>query len=308
MEGHEEDLLGLLLLAIAVVLGLSIYFDAAGILGHGLNWLAGVLAGWGRYVLPIALAVTGVALISNRRSEHRYRMAIGFGITALAFIGLLHVLRGPHEVSGSYDDVQSAGGWIGAIVGEPVRSLLASAGASVVLVAAGVAGIALATHSSLRTMFSRAAEGVRSAGRGVATVGGPALGAARRKFDEVSTLASERLGTDGEEDAPAEPGRGRRVPLPPPSLYDVSLETPDAKRRARSPRPALPPPRRRRCDRAAGDRAAAGRGDGARGACRRPTSWSAPPTSRWTARPSSRAAVTSSWPWPPTGWRPASSG
>jgi DNA segregation ATPase FtsK/SpoIIIE, S-DNA-T family len=241
MEGHEEDLLGLLLLAIAVVLGLSIYFDAAGILGHGLNWLAGVLAGWGRYVLPIALAVTGVALISNRRSEHRYRMAIGFGITALAFIGLLHVLRGPHEVSGSYDDVQSAGGWIGAIVGEPVRSLLASAGASVVLVAAGVAGIALATHSSLRTMFSRAAEGVRSAGRGVATVGGPALGAARRKFDEVSTLASERLGTDGEEDAPAEPGDAP-VPLPPPSLYDVSLETPDAKRRARSPRPSLPPP------------------------------------------------------------------
>jgi len=71
MSGHEEDLVGLLLVALAIVLGLSVYLDKAGILGHGLNWLAGVLAGWGRYLLPVAMAVTGIALISNRRSEHR---------------------------------------------------------------------------------------------------------------------------------------------------------------------------------------------------------------------------------------------
>jgi S-DNA-T family DNA segregation ATPase FtsK/SpoIIIE len=250
MSGHEEDLVGLLLVALALVLGLSVYLDKAGILGHGLNWLAGVLAGWGRYLLPVAMAVTGIALISNRRSEHRYRMAFGFGITAFAILGLLHVLRGPHEVSGSYDDVQDAGGWIGAVVGEPVRGLLAGWGATVLLVAAGIAGIALATQSSLRTMFERAAHGARSAGRGVATVGRPAFDAARRKFDEVSTLASERLGTeeDGDEAAAVEamtdePGTGtpaRGGPLPPPSLYDVALEPPDSKRRTRS-RP-LPPP------------------------------------------------------------------
>jgi S-DNA-T family DNA segregation ATPase FtsK/SpoIIIE len=255
MSGHEEDLVGLLLVALALVLGLSVYLDKAGILGHGLNWLAGVLAGWGRYLLPVAMAVTGIALISNRRSEHRYRMAFGFGITALAILGLLHVLRGPHEVSGSYDDVQDAGGWIGAVVGEPVRGLLAGWGATVLLVAAGIAGIALATHSSLRTMFERAAHGARSAGRGVATVGRPAFDAARRKFDEVSTLASERLGTeeDGDEAVAVEgmtgePGAQEPAavelvpggPLPPPSLYDVALEAPDSKRRSRS-RP-LPPP------------------------------------------------------------------
>lgn len=236
MDGHEEDLVGLLLVALALVLGLSIYLDKAGILGHGLTWLAGVLAGWGRYLLPVAMAATGIALISNRRSEHRYRMAFGYGILAFAILGLLHVLRGPHEVSGSYDDVQSAGGWIGAVVGEPVRGLLATWGAAVLLVAAGVAGIALATQSSLRTLFERAAHGAKSAGRGVASVGRPAIGAARRKFDEVSTLASERLGTDGDEDADAGP-----QPLPPPSLYDVALEAPDTKRRPRS-RPPLPPP------------------------------------------------------------------
>ena len=245
MSGHEEDLVGLLLIALALVLGLSVYLDKAGILGHGLNWLAGVLAGWGRYLLPVAMAATGIALISNRRSEHRYRMAFGFGITAFAILGLLHVLRGPHEVSGSYDDVQDAGGWIGAVVGEPVRGLLAGWGATVLLVAAGIAGIALATHSSLRTMFERAAHGARSAGRGVATVGRPAFDAARRKFDEVSTLASERIATeeDGDEAVAVEGMTGEPAPgepLPPPSLYDVALEAPDSKRRTRS-RP-LPPP------------------------------------------------------------------
>ena len=52
-------------------------------------------------------------------------------VAAVAVLGLLHVLRGPHEVSTSYDAVDDAGGWLGAVVGEPLRSLLATAGATV---------------------------------------------------------------------------------------------------------------------------------------------------------------------------------
>ncbi len=246
--------MGLLLIAVAVVLALGIYGSYAGILGRGLNWLAGTLTGLGRYILPVALAVIGVALIGNRRSEHRYRMAIGLGITSFAVVGLLHVLRGPHEVSGAYNDVQDAGGWIGAIIGEPIRGLLATAGATVLLVAAGVAGIALASQSSLRTLATRFANGARSAGRGVATMGKPALGAARRKFDEVSTLASERLSGEGD-DADGAGAHGDEAdraaggfggpgpqPLPPPSLYDVAQETPEARTRAARPKATLPPP------------------------------------------------------------------
>ncbi len=242
ISGHEDDLIGLVLIAVALVLGLGIYGNFAGIVGRGLNWVASMLTGIGRYLLPIVLAAIGVSLISNRRSEHRYRMAIGYGMTALAVVGLLHVLRGPHDISGSYDEVQDAGGWVGEIIGEPVRSLLATAGATVLLLAAAVAGLALATQSSLRTMAERAANGARSAGRGVATGMKPALGVARRKFDEVSTLASERLGVDGDDEAGVDGGPGPdpgALPPPPPQFYDVATEAPE---RAPRRRGALPPP------------------------------------------------------------------
>ncbi len=249
MEGHESDLIGIGLVAFAVLLALGVYGDFAGIIGRGLDWLAALVTGEARYLLPIALAAVGWALISNRRSSNRLRLVVGCILLAAAVLGVLHVLRGPHEVSASYDDVNDAGGWLGAVVGEPLRSLLATAGSTVLLIALGVAGAVLATQSSVRALAQSAVKGARTAGARVATVGRPAIDVARRKFDEVSTLASERLGADGNGDRdtdgasasasdtptavidPTNPG------LPPPQLYDHALEAPDRRRR-----PALPPP------------------------------------------------------------------
>jgi S-DNA-T family DNA segregation ATPase FtsK/SpoIIIE len=251
ISGHEEDLVGLLLIAGGVVLALSIYGNFAGIVGRGLNWLTTMFTGLGRYLVPIVLAAIGIGLIRNHRSEHRYRMAIGYGMTALAVVGLLHVLRGPHDISGTYDDVQDAGGWVGAIVGEPIRGLLATAGADALLIAAAIAGVVLATGLSLRTVASKTASGARRAGVAMAAALRPALGMARRKFDEVSTLTSERLGMEGEDDAgksgdlappAADPATDETRPLPPPvppRIYDVATEPPDRRRRSR---PTLPPP------------------------------------------------------------------
>jgi S-DNA-T family DNA segregation ATPase FtsK/SpoIIIE len=240
VDGHESDLIGLGLIALALVLALGIYGHFAGIIGTGLNWLAAELTGLGRFLVPIALAAVGVALVSNRRSSNRLRLVVGCVALAAAALGVLHVLRGPHEVSVSYDDVNDAGGWLGAVVGEPLRSLLATGGSTVLLVAVGIAGAVLATQSSLRTLAQSAVKGARSAGARVATVGKPAIDVARRKFDEVSTLASERLGGDGEAHDDADPDATSPGTLPPPQLYDVSLEAPDARRH--QPRPALPPP------------------------------------------------------------------
>jgi S-DNA-T family DNA segregation ATPase FtsK/SpoIIIE len=251
ISGHEEDLVGLLLIAIAVVLALSIYGNFAGLVGRGLNWLSSLLTGIGRYVVPIVLGVTGVGLIRNQRSEHRYRMAIGYGMTALAVVGLLHILRGPHDISGTYSEVQDAGGWAGEIVGEPLRGLLATAGAGALLIAAAIAGLVLASGSSLGTLSRRAVNGTRRLGRAVAAGLGPVLGVARRKFDEVSTLTSERLGMDENDgggtgettvviDATATDETRPLPPPPPPTqIYDVAAEPPERRRRSRAP---LPPP------------------------------------------------------------------
>ena len=244
MNGHESDLFGLGLIVVALVLALGTYGHFAGIVGDGLEWLAALLTGLGRFLLPLAIAAVGVALISNRRSSNRVRLVVGCVAVAAAVLGLLHVLRGPHEVSTSYDAVNDAGGWLGAMVGEPLRSLLATAGSSVLLLAIIVAGAILATQASLRTLAHSVAKGARSASARVAVVGKPAIDAARRKFDEVSTLTSERLGADGNDDAhpdaPTQPLDPTNPGLPPPQLYDHSLEEPEPHGRRRSS--AFPPP------------------------------------------------------------------
>jgi S-DNA-T family DNA segregation ATPase FtsK/SpoIIIE len=245
VNGHESDLIGLGLIVVALVLALGTYGHFAGIVGDGLEWLAALLTGLGRFLLPLAIAAIGVALISNRRSSNRLRLVVGCVAVAAAVLGLLHVLRGPHEVSTSYDAVDDAGGWLGAVVGEPLRSLLATAGSSVLLLAIIVAGAILATQASLRTLAHGVAKGARTASARVAGVGKPALDAARRKFDEVSTLTSERHGADGDDDAhspdaPTQPLDPTNPGLPPPQLYDYSLEEPDPQARRRSS--AFPPP------------------------------------------------------------------
>jgi S-DNA-T family DNA segregation ATPase FtsK/SpoIIIE len=274
--------------------------------GDGLEWLAALLTGLGRFVLPIAIAAIGVALISNRRSSNRLRLVVGCVAAAAAVLGLLHVLRGPHEVSTSYDAVNDAGGWLGAVVGEPLRSLLATAGSSVLLVAIAVAGAILATQASLRTVAHGVAKGARTASARMAVVGKPAIDAARRKFDEVSTLASERVDTDVSPDAPMQPLDPTNPGLPPPHLYDYSLEEPDARPRRRlSP---LPPPDPTTRSGPAVEQLTIDLGPGAKSPWKLPppSCSNAPRPNRSTARPSRNAGATSSWPSRPTAWRRAS--
>src|SRR5262249_59521236 len=108
----------------------------------------------------------------------------------------------------------------------------------------GVAGAVIATRASLRTLAENAVHGARAAGHAAATGMKPAFGAARRKFDEVSTLASERLGSGEGDDAEVAVDTTAEMALPPPQLYDVAQEAPE--RRPRAPRKAaagaLPPP------------------------------------------------------------------
>jgi len=149
MEGREHEFTGVGFIAVGVLLGLAIYFDLAGPLGRGVETVVGWLTGLGRFLVPIALVAIGAALVSKGRSLRRFRLAIGWGLLSLSLLGLLHVVRGPGKIMANFDTLGKAGGWIGALVGEPLRSLIASGGAIVVLVAA-VTAIAGVTDTSRR--------------------------------------------------------------------------------------------------------------------------------------------------------------
>ena len=129
IAGREHEFLGLLLIVAAIILAAGIYFDFAGILGDGIEWLGGALAGVGRYVLPVILLAVGVSFIRSARSSSPYRLVIGWSLVGLTALGVIHVASGPEGFSVS--GVTDSGGVIGWIVGEPLRTLMAEFGSIV---------------------------------------------------------------------------------------------------------------------------------------------------------------------------------
>ena len=226
MSGREDEFIGIGFIVVGVLLGLGIYGNLAGPLGRGVETLVGWFTGLGRFIVPIALVGAGIALVRKGRSGHRFRLAIGWGVSSLAVLGLLHVVKGPEKIMGGFDTLGKAGGWLGALVGEPLRGVAASGGAIVILAALFLGGVLLITGSSVRTLVGQTA-------RGMGAVARPMGRKARQVFGDMSTLRSDREPT-GE--------------LPAPQLYDFAdddefaPEEPSKPKKLRAPRgvPELP--------------------------------------------------------------------
>ncbi len=232
IDPHRDDLIGLILIGVGLLLALAVYLRLAGPVGRGVNSGLGALIGTGRYLLPAALVASGVAFVVDARSEHRVRLVVGIGLSAVAFLGLLHVIRGPHEVAVAPSAVGRSGGWLGAIVGEPIRQLIASPGAVVLLSLAVLAGVLIATRASLRRIAVATA-------RGVKTGAVPALRKAKQAVSDMSTLTSQRPSANlpSEDNDPGATGADTALG---PELYDFASE--EGSRSARRRKSDLPPP------------------------------------------------------------------
>src|SRR5688572_18825021 len=91
---QSDDVWGLLLVAFGVVGALGIYADLTGPVGRFLRDLAGLLFGWGRLALPVAIAGVGVALLQGRPRQEPARVVIGTTFLVLAGSGLIHLANG----------------------------------------------------------------------------------------------------------------------------------------------------------------------------------------------------------------------
>ena len=165
VEGREHEFLGIASICVGILLGLAIYLDLAGVLGRGTEAVVGWFLGIGRYVVAPALVALGVALVRKGRSAHPFRLALGWAITGVAALGLVHLARGPVGVWSNLDDLDDAGGLIGAVGGAPLESLLDTVGAVIVLVALVLVGLMLVTRASVRNMAGSTSRGLGSAFR-----------------------------------------------------------------------------------------------------------------------------------------------
>ena len=113
VDDRHHELIGIGLIIGGALIGLAIYFDLAGPLGRAVETLLGWFVGLGRYAIPAGLVAAGVALVSKGQSSSPGRLAIGWGMIAMAVVGIAHVLNGPDGIT-DLDDMNTSGGFIGA--------------------------------------------------------------------------------------------------------------------------------------------------------------------------------------------------
>jgi S-DNA-T family DNA segregation ATPase FtsK/SpoIIIE len=149
LADHAADVWGVIALTAAVLGGLALYGDALGPVGVGVRDVGDRLLGVGRFLVPPALVVGGVRLVAGRRGRST-RSWVGACLVLVAVAGLADLAGGAPRLSASSARLASAGGWVGALVGDPLRAGLAAWGAAVVLVAVAVVALVVLTGVTLR--------------------------------------------------------------------------------------------------------------------------------------------------------------
>ena len=205
VRGREVEFWGIGLISSGIVFVLAMYLRMAGPLGRGIDTTFGWLLGLGRFALPVVVVGVGVAMVRRRSVEHRVRLAIGWTVVVLAILGLLHVMNGADKIVADVDAMSQAGGWFGAVIGEPLRSTLSWAGAWVVLIAIGTAGAMLVTDTTLPELIAV----IRTWS---AKISGPAADAAR-----TATTNRDRGVDNADDEAPVKKSRAKKL-----SIYDAA--------------------------------------------------------------------------------------
>lgn len=91
---QRADSIGLILIALAVVLGASVWFNVAGPVGEGISAGVHFLIGSGSLILPILLVIGAVALMLGHfpTIDSRGRIIGGTILIAVSMLGLVHLL------------------------------------------------------------------------------------------------------------------------------------------------------------------------------------------------------------------------
>ena len=151
LGGQADDVWGLALLVVATLVTLS-FFGQAGPVGRwidiGLSWLFGVWA----YAIPPILVGVGLVLALGRRSDGTGRLALGATAAFVGSLAMFHLLTGAVSLAENVDLVERRGGAVGALLAFPLRRLLGTWGAFVILTAVIAMGVLVVTKTSVREL------------------------------------------------------------------------------------------------------------------------------------------------------------
>jgi S-DNA-T family DNA segregation ATPase FtsK/SpoIIIE len=150
---HRRDGLGVILLVLAVVSAAGIWWGAGGPVGRGLSAAVGYVIGLGATVLPVLLALTGIALMATRpHPEVRPRVAVGSLLLTLGALGLVHLAAGRPDAPALWVE---GGGALGYLAATPLATGLTAWVAVPVLVLLSGYALLVLTGTPVREVPER---------------------------------------------------------------------------------------------------------------------------------------------------------
>ena len=159
---QTDDVWGLVLVVAAIILVLA-FFNAAGPVGEGIESGSRLLLGVWMYVLPLAVAGVGIAMIVGKPRSGPRRLILGGLGAFIGSLALFHLLTGAISLSSNIELVEERGGAIGALIAFPLRRILGSWGAFVLLAAFMGMGVLIMTNTSVRELSHGLADMARRA-------------------------------------------------------------------------------------------------------------------------------------------------
>jgi S-DNA-T family DNA segregation ATPase FtsK/SpoIIIE len=148
---RSNELLGILLIVLATLLGVSLYFETTGIVGEFLTQIFKVIMGEGAYALPLPLLIWGIGTIRSDKIEITVR-GIGFLLLCLVGLTLLHIKIGTGlELEAGL--AGKGGGTIGAVILYVIRRSVGKIGIYIILSAIALVGFLLLTNLFLATII-----------------------------------------------------------------------------------------------------------------------------------------------------------
>ena len=236
-RAYSGEIWGLLAFVLALLCALGVYGNFGGLVGTAFRRASGVTVGWGRLLVPPALAAVGVLLVSTRfrkpaESDRRPAVRILGGCLIMAALaGIVHLAAGRPTWGDALGEFEGAGGYVGFASGGALALLAGVAGAVVVLVAVGLLGWLALSGMSLGTVAGGVWWVLRRAGLGLAAL--TRLVTSERRSTEDDPEATD--GAAGDRPAPADAG----APGPPlPAVGEPPSAQPAAAPLSGGPRPA----------------------------------------------------------------------
>jgi S-DNA-T family DNA segregation ATPase FtsK/SpoIIIE len=150
---HQRDGGGLLLIGVALVLAVAVWFHAAGPFGHWLSQATRFLIGATATAVPLLLFVGGVRIMRAPPEEtHPGRRLVGWTALLLASTGLVHIGKGMPTTP---EPITRAGGWIGRGVGGGLAAAVTPYVATALLVLLTVFGVLVVTATPINKIPAR---------------------------------------------------------------------------------------------------------------------------------------------------------